>query len=104
MALYAGDAILTYFLSVKVGRPGVLLRIETATLVVCAVGSLATVGRFGMMGPAVATTLAYIVSFAVKTVFFVRSTGISAATLLLITPSDIRRGKATSDHAGPALA
>jgi O-antigen/teichoic acid export membrane protein len=102
MAIYAGDSILTYFISVKVGRPGLILRVESVTLVVCAVGSLATVGRFGMIGPAIATTLAYLISFSVKTALFVRATGIPVGSLLLLGPADLRRDTTSADHTGPA--
>jgi O-antigen/teichoic acid export membrane protein len=101
MALYAGDSILSYFIATKVGRPGFILRVETATFIVCAVGSLATVGRFGMIGPAIATTLAYLVSFSVKSVFFVRTTGIRAGMLLFVGASDLRRSETPLDQTGP---
>jgi O-antigen/teichoic acid export membrane protein len=102
MAIYAADSILTYFISVKVGRPGLILRVESVTLVVCGVGSLATVGRFGMLGPAIATTVAYFISFSVKTALFVRATGISAGSLLILNPADFHRDTAAADHTGPA--
>jgi O-antigen/teichoic acid export membrane protein len=101
MALYAGDSILTYFISVKVGRPGLILRVESVTLVLCALGSIATVGRYGMLGPAVATTLAYLVSFSVKSTLFVRATGIGWGSLLVVAASDIRPATA-GDHAAVA--
>lgn len=104
MALYAADSILTYFISVRVGRPGVIMSIEAATLLVCTVGSLATVGRFGMLGPAIATTLAYLVSFAVKVLLFVRVTGIGPGSLLLLEWSDLRRTKSAGEHGEPAVA
>jgi O-antigen/teichoic acid export membrane protein len=104
MVLYAADSILTYFLSVKVGRPGVILRVEAATLVVCAVGSLATVGRFGMLGPASATTLAYLVSFSVKSFLFMRATGKNAGSLLLVGASDLRLRESAADRGGTAVA
>jgi O-antigen/teichoic acid export membrane protein len=91
MALYAGDAILTYFLSVKVGQPAAILRVEAVTLAVCAGGSLATLSRFGILGPAVATTVAYAVSFTVKAALFVRATGLRPMDLLVIRPSDFAR-------------
>jgi O-antigen/teichoic acid export membrane protein len=103
MALYAADSILTYFISVKVGRPEVILRVESVTLVLCAAGSIATVGRYGMLGPAVATTLAYLISFSVKSTIFVRATGVSCGSLLVIGSSDLRRVTA-HDQAGSAAA
>jgi O-antigen/teichoic acid export membrane protein len=102
MALYAGDSILSYFIAVKVGRPGFILRVEAATFVVCAIGSLATVGRFGMIGPALATTLAYLISFSVKSFLFVQTTGVNPGSLLLIGASDLRRAEKPADQTGPA--
>ncbi len=92
MALYAADSILSYFLSVKVGRPGLILRIETVTLVVCTAGSVATVARFGIVGPAVATTVAYLLSFSVKAALFSRFTGLGPAALILFRFADLQKG------------
>jgi O-antigen/teichoic acid export membrane protein len=103
MTLYAADSILTYFISVKVGRPGIILRIEAATFALCAVGSLTTVGRFGMIGPGIATTIAYVISFAAKSYLFIRATGMSAASLLIPAPGDLRRPDVVPEH-GPAVA
>lgn len=104
MALYAADSILSYFLSVKVGRPGTILWIETLTLVVCAAGSLATVGRFGILGPAVATTLAYLVSFTVKSLLFARATNIGITSLLFIRRADFRRAEPATEPFETAIA
>jgi O-antigen/teichoic acid export membrane protein len=104
MALYAADSILSYFIAVKVGRPAVVLRVETLTLIACAAGSLATVGRFGMLGPSIVMSLAYLLSFAVKSSIFVRATGLSFRTLLLISPADFRVGESTPDRIGSAVA
>jgi O-antigen/teichoic acid export membrane protein len=102
MAIYAADSILSYFIAVRVGRPGYILRVETATFAVCAIGSLASVGRFGVIGPAVATTLAYLVSFSIKSTLFVQTTGVSPRSLLLIGVSDLRRAATPADQTGPA--
>jgi O-antigen/teichoic acid export membrane protein len=104
MALYAGDSILSYFIAIKVGRPGFILRVEAVTFVVCAVGSLATVSRFGMIGPAIATTVAYLVSFSVKSVLFVRATGLSAGSLLFVGVSDLHRTETPIDQSPAAIA
>ncbi len=104
MALYAADSILTYFISVKIGRPGTILRVEAVTLIVCAVGSLTTVGHYGMIGPAIATTVAYLVSFSVKLLLFVRATSIGPAALLLVGPADFRPDKSAPERPGTAVA
>ncbi len=104
MALYAADSILTYFISVKVGKPGLILRVESVTLAVCTIGSLATVGRYGMLGPGIATSVAYIVSFAVKAAIFARLTGLSVRSLLLVGPADLPGREAKAENVGPAVA
>jgi O-antigen/teichoic acid export membrane protein len=104
MALYAADSILTYFIAVKAGRPGLILRVETVTLVVCTVGSLATVGRFGMLGPSIATSIAYLISFGVKSVLFARATGITIGSLLLVGPADFRTREPQPERGDPAVA
>lgn len=98
MMVYAADAILTYFLSVRANRPGLIVRIELFTLTLCAVATFATVGRFGIIGPAIATTLAYLFSFGVKSVVFSRLTGLPLRDLLVFRPGDfamIRRARAS---------
>jgi O-antigen/teichoic acid export membrane protein len=105
MAIYAADSILTYFISVKIGRPEIILRVETVTLILCAVGSFVTVGRFGLAGPAVSTTVAYLISFSVKCALFARSTGLSITSLLIVSPEDLQRRESIADRApGPAVA
>ena len=88
MMVYAADAILTYFLSVRANRPGLIVRIELVTLSICALTTFATVGRYGIIGPAIATTLAYLFSFGAKAIVFARSTGISARDLLVVKGED----------------
>ncbi len=68
----------------------------------CAVGSLATIGRFGIVAPAIATSLAYLASFTLKAFLFARATGLPLTRLLLVTPADLRRGGPPADRIGPA--
>lgn len=88
MVVYAADAILSYFLSVRANRPGLILRIELVTLTVCAITTVSTVGRYGIVGPAIATSLAYLVSFGLKAAFFANVTKTSARDLLVVRRSD----------------
>jgi len=88
MTVYAADAILTYFLSVRANRAGLVLRIEVVTLTLCAVATFATVGRYGIIGPAVATTLAYIFSFAAKISIFARLTKTPIRDLFIVRRDD----------------
>jgi O-antigen/teichoic acid export membrane protein len=89
MAIYAADSILTYFISVKAERPGYVMRVEAVTLTVCVVVTLLTIKPFGIIGPAIATSLGYLTSFIFKTVFVARHTGRSPRDLLLLRREDI---------------
>jgi O-antigen/teichoic acid export membrane protein len=89
MAIYAADAILTYFISVKAENPGYVMRIEAATLTICVIVTLATIKPLGIYGPALATTLGYLTSFALKTAFVARRAGFSPLDLLLLRRADI---------------
>ena len=89
MILYSADGMLSYFISVRAGRPGLLLGLECVTLVVCGVVTYATIGRLGIYGAALANTIAYLASFAVKVVFFTRLSDMRVARLLMPTLDDV---------------
>ncbi len=89
MTVYAADAILTYFLSVRANRPGLVLRIEILTFSLCALATFATVGRYGIIGPAIATTLAYMFSFGAKVWIFARLTKTPTRDLFLVRRDDL---------------
>ena len=54
MILYSADGMLSYFISVRAGRPGLLLGLECITLVVCGAVTYMTIGRLGIYGAALA--------------------------------------------------
>ena len=92
MIFYSADGMLSYFISVRAGRPGLLLGLECITLVVCGVVTYATIGRLGIYGAALANTLAYLASFAVKIVFFTRLSGTSVTNVLVPRLDDVPAG------------
>ena len=104
MAVYAADSILSYFLSVRANRPGLIVRIELITLSVCAIVTFATIGRFGIAGAAIATTVAYAISFGAKATFFVRLTGLSPWDLLVVRRGDFDAFRGTGRTNEPVVA
>ncbi len=94
LVLYSADGMLSYFIGVRAGRPVLLLALETVTLVVCGACTLAAVPRYGLAGAALADTIAYVLSFAVKIFFFNRIGGIPFGRILVARPSDVPAGVA----------
>ena len=89
MILYSADGMLSYFISIRAGRPGLLLGLECVTLVVCGTITYATVPRFGIYGAALANTIAYLASYAIKVVFFTRLSGVGVADVLFLRAADV---------------
>lgn len=89
MILYSADGMLSYFIAIRAGRPGLLLGLECVTLVICGVITYATVDRLGIYGAALANTIAYLASYAVKVVFFTRTSGISTSAVLIPRLADV---------------
>lgn len=76
MVFYSADGVLSYFIAVRAGRPGLLLGLETVTLAVCATIAYATIGHFGLFGAAAADTIAYLGSYIFKMNVFCRMSGL----------------------------
>ncbi len=89
MIFYSADGMLSYFISVRAGRPGLLLGLECITLVVCAGVALLAIRPFGMYGAALADTVAYVTSYAVKIAFFTRLSGTPLRAVLLPRYDDV---------------
>ncbi len=89
MIFYSADGMLAYFIAVRLARPALLLLLESVTLAVCGTIALLTVRHFGIAGAAVADTVAYLVSFAIKVAIFARSTGITPRRVLVLAVDDL---------------
>ncbi len=89
MILYSADGMLSFFIAVRNGRPGLLLGLECVTLVICGTVTYATIGRFGIYGAATADTVAYLVSYALKVSIFMRLSGVPLRDLLILRSSDV---------------
>jgi len=89
MVVYSADAVLSYFIAVRAGRPGLLLMLETTTLVVCAAVTLLSIRAIGIYGGALADTAAYLLSYAIKVTVFVRLSGVRFSEVLFPRASDV---------------
>ncbi len=89
MVFYSADGMLSYFLAVRAGRPGLLLGLECVTLAVCGSIALLTVRPFGMYGAAAADTVAYLAAYVVKVGIFVRLSGTPLASVLVPRYDDV---------------
>ncbi len=86
---YSADGMLSYFISVRAGRPALLLALECVTLVLIAGITYLSITRLGIYAGALAHTTAFLVSYAVKATIFVRLSGLRAADVLLPRFSDL---------------
>ncbi len=86
---YSADGMLSYFISVRAARPGLLLGMECITLVLTAAITFLSISRLGIYAGALAHTTSYLVSYLVKVVIFVRLSGISPVDVLLPKPADL---------------
>jgi O-antigen/teichoic acid export membrane protein len=90
---YAIEAPLGYFLLVKLGRPMLIVAIQTVSSVSCVGVTLLTIGTWGIEGAALASSITYIAVVAAKAFVFVRATGVGAGALFVIGPEDLRQAQ-----------
>jgi PST family polysaccharide transporter len=87
--LYGADATLSYFIAVRAARPGLLVGFQSLTFVLCGALTFFGVARLGVAGAAWADTIVYVLAFTLKTIYFVRLTGVPIGDLLFARPSDV---------------
>lgn len=88
VAISLGSPMSNYF-TLKLGRPGVALRLAGASAALCIVVSLALVPVLGMLGAAVGSTVAYVAGQTIATWYFCRMTGLSISRVLVPTYEDL---------------
>jgi O-antigen/teichoic acid export membrane protein len=81
-------ALTTFFLQ-QLGAPNRVLVYRVMSLAICAALTIALLPRLGIVGGAIATSISYVVSFALAAAYFVRRTGIAPKSLFLMTKSDL---------------
>ena len=87
---YAVEIPLGYFLMIRLARPWWIVAIQSASIVICAALTFATVHRYGITGAAAATSVTYVGVVAVKAVIFARATGTHIFAMVLVTRDDLR--------------
>ncbi|GAC1309363.1 MAG: hypothetical protein NVSMB19_23070 [Vulcanimicrobiaceae bacterium] len=89
IVVYSADGVISYFISVREGRPGVQLAFEAGTLVLCATLTYVAIKPYGLTGAAAAATLTFVVAFFAKLAYFVRISGASWRDVLVLRYSDL---------------
>lgn len=82
VAVYGAASALSAWFTNQAGRPRVPAMLATVSLLINVVVSLVTIPHLGMLGGALATTLSYTATVALAAGWFMRASGVSAATLL----------------------
>ena len=90
LTVYAVEVFLGYFILVQIRRPLLLFAVQSSSAVACALLTLAAVGRFGIVGAALATSATYVCVIVFKSVYFSRKTGIGLREQWILTPADAR--------------
>jgi O-antigen/teichoic acid export membrane protein len=90
LAVYAVETFLGYFILVQAKRPLLLFAVQATSAALCAVLTLLTLPRFGMLGAAMATTVTYVGVVAFKSLYFRRKTGIGLRNQWIVTRADLR--------------
>jgi O-antigen/teichoic acid export membrane protein len=85
----SNGGIVSSFFTLQLGNPNVPLRIASLGAGVCLIISLILVPRIGIVGAAIATSVAYVLSQVVVLLVFYRSSGIPLRKMLFPNPSDI---------------
>ena len=87
--VYGLDGVVSYFISVRAGRPGMQFAFEAGTLALSAILTLLAVGPYGLVGAAIAATLSFTIAFGVKLAYFVRISGSRWQDVLVLRYEDV---------------
>jgi len=91
LILYAAQAPLLYFVTVKEGNATMTLAIQVASVFACAAISVFLVPRIGIFGAALATTVTYCCAAVATWILFARAAGVSIASFTLLQHDDLAR-------------
>jgi O-antigen/teichoic acid export membrane protein len=102
LILYAAQAPLLYFITVKEGNATASLAIQATSVFACAAISVLLVPALGIFGAALATTITYCCAAAVTASLFARAAGVSVATFMLLQRTDLERLRSLLERIVPA--
>jgi O-antigen/teichoic acid export membrane protein len=89
VVLYSVDGIYSTFIAVRANRPGLLLAFQLVALAFTGVATAIGVFRYGMIGAAVASSVAYVLAFIVKSVYVARHARLGFPDLFVPRISDL---------------
>lgn len=88
-ALSIGSPMSTYF-TIRLGRPEVPLVLASSSALICIVGSIILIPRLGLIGAALASTVAYVAGQSAAIVWFASVARIDVRAMLVPRGSDLR--------------
>jgi O-antigen/teichoic acid export membrane protein len=88
-ALSLGSPMATYF-TIRLGRPEVPLVLASSSALICIVTSILLIPRFGLVGAALASTVAYVAGQSAAIVWFASVARIDVRAMLVPRRSDLR--------------
>jgi O-antigen/teichoic acid export membrane protein len=88
-ALSLGSPMSTYF-TIRLGRPEVSLILASSSALICIVASIALIPRIGLLGAALASTVAYIFGQSAAIIWFASVARIDVRSMLVPRRSDLR--------------
>lgn len=86
---YSTMPVLATFFSQQLGNPRIPLALSSASTIICAGVTLATLKTLGISGAAIATSVSYATAFVLATLYFVRRTGVPLTSLFVLSPGDL---------------
>ncbi len=90
MITYSAMPMLNTYFNQQLGRPILPLIFNSVSAAVCAVITLSTIHRFGMVAGAVATSASYVTAFSLATAYFVKKTGTPLRSIFIFDADDFR--------------
>jgi O-antigen/teichoic acid export membrane protein len=91
LVLYATSGPLSYFVSIKMGKPGKSLLIQVCSVVLCASISFMAIPRLDLFGAALATTVTYCCATMALAAMYMRYSGSSLAAFTILQAEDLAR-------------
>jgi O-antigen/teichoic acid export membrane protein len=91
LVIYATSGPLSYFLTIKMGKPSKSLAVQVSSVVLCAGISFVAIPRLNVFGAALATTVTYCCATAALAVMYMRYSGSSLASFTILQPEDLAR-------------
>jgi O-antigen/teichoic acid export membrane protein len=91
LVIYATSGPLSYFVSIKMGKPSKSLVIQVSSVVLCAGISFMAIPRLNLFGAALATTVTYCCATMAIAAMYMRYSGSSLAAFTILQAEDLAR-------------